>query len=310
MGGGRDRRAVDDRPAVGVRRVAALGPRRSPPRPGRRGGSAAPAARPRRGRLARLLRHPPGQDGRVRARWTGRRHLPRRGRHQPGQRRSDRRSPVVAGGHRRLDVRGAASTAGHSPPSGPASAAPAPTGGVGMRIVSLGDEAVIDVNEFRLNGVDMAPVRQAVSRRPARRLPPRRAAARRDPARRDGDALRARRALAWRRARAWLLDVARPARRPRRRALRDGDRARRLGSGAGAAVVRAMGPARAVARSDAPRPGRRQRRRRVHGGRHGRRRPRLGRAAPVAELRRAAQRVQRCRAARLAVPCCASPPPC
>jgi lysyl-tRNA synthetase class 2 len=34
----------------------------------------------------------------------------------------------------------------------------------GMRIVSLGDEAVIDVNEFRLNGVDMAPVRQAVSR--------------------------------------------------------------------------------------------------------------------------------------------------
>ncbi len=34
----------------------------------------------------------------------------------------------------------------------------------GMRIVSLGDEAVLDVNEFRLNGVDMAPVRQAVSR--------------------------------------------------------------------------------------------------------------------------------------------------
>ena len=37
----------------------------------------------------------------------GRRHVPRRGRHQPGQRRPDRRSPLVAGGHRRLDVRGA-----------------------------------------------------------------------------------------------------------------------------------------------------------------------------------------------------------
>jgi lysyl-tRNA synthetase, class II len=34
----------------------------------------------------------------------------------------------------------------------------------GLRVIALGDEAVIDVNEFRLNGVDMAPVRQAVSR--------------------------------------------------------------------------------------------------------------------------------------------------
>ena len=153
------------------------------------------AARPRRGRLARVLRHAPGQDGRVLTRRPGRRHLPRRGRHQPRQRRPDRRPAVVAGGDRGVDGRGRRVRLGprrarrqrawrhRLPPRRAARHRPRRRGGDRCQRVPA---------QRRRHG---AGASGGVTRA-ARRLPPRRAPPWRDPRRRDGHPGRARRALA------------------------------------------------------------------------------------------------------------------
>ena len=114
-------------------------------------------------RLARLLRHPARQGRRLLPQRQGRRHLPRRGRGLPRQRRPGRRPRGLAARHRRLARRG--------PPLrlGPAVMGASEDGAKayarsGLGALQLGDEAILHVAGFDLDGRDMRVTRQAVSR--------------------------------------------------------------------------------------------------------------------------------------------------
>ena len=227
-------------------------PRPTPPRPRRRAAAARPARPLRRGRLARLLRHPARQGGGVLPLRQVRGDLPRRRVGQPGQRRSDRRRRGLAGGHRRVARRGAP-----------------------LRLAPRRDGRE-RAGRPRLRG--RGPLRRRARRRGRRRRPgvlpgrPHHAAGppgggpgragrllRHHPAppravgRRDARGRRAGRRLARHRDRARLLHGAGPARRPGRRRVRAGRVLRRPGHAARAAVLRAVGPRRALAGPDAPR---------------------------------------------------------
>ena len=91
----------------------------------------------------------------------------------------------------------------------------------GLDALELGDEAIVETDEFSLDGRAMRGVRQAYNRVRQGRLHHPHPAAPRHPRRRDGRADRRRGPLAGRPDRARLLHGARPARRPRRRRVRD-----------------------------------------------------------------------------------------
>ncbi len=168
----------------------------------------------------------------------------------------------------------------------------------GLRALAMGDEAIIDVADFSLEGRTMRPVRQAVTRaqragyhaevRQARRPVPCRPAGLRE----------AGREVARRADRARLLDGARTARRSGRCALRDGDRARRGGRSPRAAVLRPVGCPRGFARPDAARPRVGERPDGVHGRLARRCLQRSRRPPHLAELRDVPGDLQRRRAGR------------
>ena len=200
----------------------------------RRGRGPHAAARSRRPRLARLLRHPPRQGRRVGPRGPGagarRRLLPRRaGRSAwPAATRSATPStgPPRSSAWRR-DARAngwSLAVMGGRVRGGAAAYAEA-----GLTAFEIGDEAILDLGAFSLNGPGMKPVRQAVTRLQRRGYDDRGAPPRRADARRTSTELAAAAASVARRrrGRARLLDGARPARRPARRRLRAGRGARR-----------------------------------------------------------------------------------
>ena len=95
----------------------------------------------------------------------GRRHLPGGQRGQPRQRRPGRRPGGLGAGHRRL----AATQARELRLDARRRWAPARTGAIayaraGLKVIHLGDEAILLTKEFTLDGRDMRPVRQAVNR--------------------------------------------------------------------------------------------------------------------------------------------------
>ena len=168
----------------------------------------------------------------------------------------------------------------------------------GLSAVELGDEAVVDVREFSLEGRDHAAgapgggPRRAV--RPLRHHP----APPRAVGRRDARGRRAGRRLARHRDRARLLHGAVPPGRPGRRRVRAGRVLRRPGHAAGVAVLRALGPRRALAGPDAPRRHGGQRAHRVHGGPARAAGAVARRRAALAELRHVPGRVRAGRADR------------
>ena len=152
----------------------------------------------------------------------------------------------------------------------------------GLTMLEIGDEAVIDMRTFTLNGPGMKPVRQSVTRLRRRGYTTLRRTARDAERRRLRRARRGREPLAWRRRRrARLLDGARPPRGPAGRRVRAGPGARRRGPAARLPQLRPVGTHGAVAGPDATGPECRQRSRRADGrepGRPGARRSASGRS--------------------------------
>ena len=137
-----------DRPALGRRRAA----------------SARAARQAGRTRLARLLRCAPRQVGGLVAVGQGSRDVPGRARRRAGQRRPDRRSRGVARRHRRL------SALAEEYAWTPAVMGCSELGATvykrecELSALALGDEAIVEVGEFTLEGRAMRGVRQACTR--------------------------------------------------------------------------------------------------------------------------------------------------
>ena len=185
---------------------------------------------------------------------------------------------------------------------------------LGLRVIRIGDEAVLHPRDFHLADRDMRPVRQAVQRlerlgytvrvRRHRDLPGaeltalvERADAWRDTESERGFSMALGRLGDPADADCLMVEALLPARAPRARPGRRRGRA---------AVLRPLGDRRLLPRRDAAQPGRRQRRHRADGERgHGRER-RAGDPTRLAQLRRVPQRLRggradRCRSGPAAV---------